>query len=214
MFADRPGKPTTPALLRLSAPHLPMLLKAGLSRRGHATHASFSSRGDKLVASYHGDHAYVFDITGRCSVVSVTIYILSAAANVGVSSRGDELVATYHGDNAYVYDITGGCSVWCPLQFAPDYAAAIVVQCGFYHNPHFVLLLFLLDSAAEGTSWLQRTPATMHMSLTSPVGAVWCPSQFRLCPAAVLVEFCTNAVVELPCLPVIHTVRVACSTTG
>jgi hypothetical protein len=64
-LADRPGKPTTPALLQLSAPHLPLLLKAGLSRRAHATHASFSSRGDKLVASYHGDHAYVFDVTGE-----------------------------------------------------------------------------------------------------------------------------------------------------
>ncbi|KAF6262611.1 hypothetical protein COO60DRAFT_599677 [Scenedesmus sp. NREL 46B-D3] len=61
---DCPGKPTTRALLQLSAPHLPMLLKAGLSRRAHATHASFSSRGDRLVASYHGDHAYVFDVTG------------------------------------------------------------------------------------------------------------------------------------------------------
>jgi hypothetical protein len=72
---DRPGMPVTPALLQLSAPHLPMLLKAGLSRRAHATHASFSSRGDKLVASYHGDHAYVFDITGMSLTYILTRFL-------------------------------------------------------------------------------------------------------------------------------------------
>jgi hypothetical protein len=54
-----------------------MLLKAGLSRRAHATHASFSSRGGKLVASYHGDHAYVFDVTGaQRYLASVVLLVL------------------------------------------------------------------------------------------------------------------------------------------
>ncbi len=30
----------------------------------HTTYCSFSSRGDRLVASYHADHAYCFDVTG------------------------------------------------------------------------------------------------------------------------------------------------------
>lgn len=40
---------------------------AGDKRRGrprqHTTGVSFGARGDKVVASYHGDHAYSFDIT-------------------------------------------------------------------------------------------------------------------------------------------------------
>lgn len=33
------------------------------SSMAHATYASFSSKGDRLVACYHGDHAYAFDVT-------------------------------------------------------------------------------------------------------------------------------------------------------
>ena len=36
--------------------------KRGRSRQ-HITGVSFGARGDKVVASYHGDHAYSFDIT-------------------------------------------------------------------------------------------------------------------------------------------------------
>jgi hypothetical protein len=32
--------------------------------RQHTTGVAFGARGDKVVASYHGDHAYSFDTTG------------------------------------------------------------------------------------------------------------------------------------------------------
>ena len=38
----------------------------------HGTHASFGRRGDRLVVTYHGDHAYSFDVTGAGS--SATAY--------------------------------------------------------------------------------------------------------------------------------------------
>ena len=33
----------------------------------HATHVRFGARGDRLVANYHSDHAYVFDTTRSAS---------------------------------------------------------------------------------------------------------------------------------------------------
>jgi hypothetical protein len=29
----------------------------------HGTYVQFGNRGDKLIATYHGDHAYTFDVT-------------------------------------------------------------------------------------------------------------------------------------------------------
>lgn len=29
----------------------------------HGTYVQFGNRGDKLIATYHGDHAYSFDVT-------------------------------------------------------------------------------------------------------------------------------------------------------
>ena len=29
----------------------------------HGTHASFGARGDRVIVTYHGDHAYSFDVT-------------------------------------------------------------------------------------------------------------------------------------------------------
>ncbi|MEW5317745.1 MAG: hypothetical protein WDW38_009020 [Sanguina aurantia] len=52
----------TPALLQLAPPHIPL----GTSPRGarsHTTYVNFSHRGDKVIASYHGDHVYSFDVT-------------------------------------------------------------------------------------------------------------------------------------------------------
>jgi len=60
-------------LLQLTSPHLPMLLKARVSRRAHSTHVSFSHRGDRLITSYHSDHAYIFDVTGAAQGCPVTL---------------------------------------------------------------------------------------------------------------------------------------------
>ncbi len=43
-----------------------MLPGAGASGRfdaAHGTHASFGARGDRVIVTYHGDHAYSFDVT-------------------------------------------------------------------------------------------------------------------------------------------------------
>ncbi|KAG2497866.1 hypothetical protein HYH03_004132 [Edaphochlamys debaryana] len=53
---------STPAVLALAPPHLPLPTQARHGR-AHATYVSFSNKGDKLVTTYHGDHAYAFDIT-------------------------------------------------------------------------------------------------------------------------------------------------------
>ena len=38
--------------------------QAGRTDAAHGTHVSFGRRGDKLLVTYHGDHAYTFDVTG------------------------------------------------------------------------------------------------------------------------------------------------------
>lgn len=48
-------------MLRLSPPHLPILCMVE-GELCHSTYVNFSHRGDKLVALFHGDHAYAFDI--------------------------------------------------------------------------------------------------------------------------------------------------------
>ncbi|GLI68626.1 hypothetical protein VaNZ11_013104 [Volvox africanus] len=52
----------TPAVMLLAPPHLP-LAAAARQGRSHATYVSFSNRGDRVVTTYHADHAYSFDIT-------------------------------------------------------------------------------------------------------------------------------------------------------
>lgn len=34
------------------------------SDSAHGTHVSFGRRGNKVLVTYHGDHAYAFDVTG------------------------------------------------------------------------------------------------------------------------------------------------------
>ncbi|EFN53955.1 hypothetical protein CHLNCDRAFT_136223 [Chlorella variabilis] len=60
-------------LLALAPPHLALCAAGaggGRPSRMHATHLAFGNRGDKLVATYHGDHAYCFDVTGAASPAS------------------------------------------------------------------------------------------------------------------------------------------------
>lgn len=62
LSTGRPGgAPATAApLLSLAPPHLTLRPPAG---RLHATYVRFSNRGERVVATYHGDHAYCFDVT-------------------------------------------------------------------------------------------------------------------------------------------------------
>ncbi len=55
-------------VLGLAPPHLPLALKGLRAGRAHATCVNFSGRGDRLVVTYHGDHAYAFDVTGSGGV--------------------------------------------------------------------------------------------------------------------------------------------------
>eukprot|EP00878_Enallax_costatus_P025492 GHUV01027276.1.p1 GENE.GHUV01027276.1~~GHUV01027276.1.p1 ORF type:complete len:315 (+),score=72.05 GHUV01027276.1:949-1893(+) len=73
LATSRPGGRPSQPLLQLTCPHLPLLLKAGINRRAHTTHVSFSNRGDKLVTSYHGDHAYIFDVTGAAEGAPIAL---------------------------------------------------------------------------------------------------------------------------------------------
>jgi len=54
------------AVLELAPPHL-YQKSAGLHTRSgqpHTTHVTFSNRGDRVLATYHSDHAYAFDALG------------------------------------------------------------------------------------------------------------------------------------------------------
>ncbi|KAK9823623.1 hypothetical protein WJX72_004300 [[Myrmecia] bisecta] len=70
--------PDTPALsreamLKLAPPH--MCLAGGKQRplQPHTTHVHFAHKGDKLLASYHADHAYAFDLQGTGSLASAAL---------------------------------------------------------------------------------------------------------------------------------------------
>ncbi|PRW39165.1 WD and tetratricopeptide repeats 1-like [Chlorella sorokiniana] len=62
--------PPAQPLLALAPPHLAMATAAagsgngGRASRMHATYVAWGNRGDKVVATYHGDHAYCFDVSG------------------------------------------------------------------------------------------------------------------------------------------------------
>lgn len=68
--------PPAQPLLTLAPPHLAMATAAagsgngGRASRMHATYVAWGNRGDKVVATYHGDHAYCFDVTGAGSPAS------------------------------------------------------------------------------------------------------------------------------------------------
>lgn len=53
--------PGSEPVLRLAPPHL--TLNDDRWTHHHATYVHFSHRGDKVVATYHNDHAYCFDVT-------------------------------------------------------------------------------------------------------------------------------------------------------
>ena len=42
-------------------------MATGKSIRQHTTGVAFGARGDRLVAIYHADHVYAFDITGSAA---------------------------------------------------------------------------------------------------------------------------------------------------
>eukprot|EP00877_Chromochloris_zofingiensis_P010684 jgi/Chrzof1/586/Cz01g21100.t1 len=62
---------STPAMLQLAPPHLPVAIHGRMINRAHATYVNFSNRGDKVVATYHGDHAYCFDVTSMGTTQAV-----------------------------------------------------------------------------------------------------------------------------------------------
>mmetsp|Transcript_4466 Transcript_4466/g.10812 ORF Transcript_4466/g.10812 Transcript_4466/m.10812 type:complete len:654 (-) Transcript_4466:616-2577(-) len=73
-------------LLQLAPPHLHRA--SSLQAACYATCAKFSSRGDKVVATYHGDHAYSFDITGDPASYGTSFVQHSAcAALAGAGAR-------------------------------------------------------------------------------------------------------------------------------
>jgi len=62
-----PGTPASKAqapqpVMMLAPAHLPTYPTSRYGR-AHATYASFSNKGDKLVVTYHGDQAYCFDVS-------------------------------------------------------------------------------------------------------------------------------------------------------
>ncbi|GFR41420.1 hypothetical protein Agub_g2104, partial [Astrephomene gubernaculifera] len=77
---------TTPPLLALAPPHLPLAAQARHGR-AHSTYVAFSNRGDKVVATYHGDHAYSFDVTSAGSLTA-TFPQPSSLAPTGAAAFG------------------------------------------------------------------------------------------------------------------------------
>ncbi|PNW77166.1 hypothetical protein CHLRE_10g425050v5 [Chlamydomonas reinhardtii] len=75
----------TPAVMALAPPHLPLAAAPPRHGRSHATYVAFSNRGDKLVTTYHGDHAYCFDITASGDV-SALFPDPAAALGVGIGA--------------------------------------------------------------------------------------------------------------------------------
>ena len=60
----------------------------GRRPRKSITCVNFGNRGDKLVASYHADHAYAFDISGSVDSTAVTGYATHLARDPALSSPG------------------------------------------------------------------------------------------------------------------------------
>ena len=48
--------------------------------RAHSTYVNFSSHGDRIVCTYHGDHAYTFDVRTAASGAHPSVTILSGAS--------------------------------------------------------------------------------------------------------------------------------------
>ena len=69
----------------------------------HATHVAFSSTGEKLLANFHGDHAYVFDVRGPGGRATP----LDPGASSS-SGDGDEEVEAYWLARAAAADREGG----------------------------------------------------------------------------------------------------------
>ncbi|KAK9863498.1 hypothetical protein WJX84_002533 [Apatococcus fuscideae] len=70
---DSPSEKTEP-ILCMAPPHMCIGHKAKRSAtHSHSTYIAFGNKGDKVVATYHGDQAYAFDVTGAgvCSNVFV-----------------------------------------------------------------------------------------------------------------------------------------------
>ncbi|KXZ56155.1 hypothetical protein GPECTOR_1g132 [Gonium pectorale] len=84
----------TQPLMSLAPPHLP-LAASGRYGKSHATYVSFSNRGDKVATTYHGDHAYCFDVTSAGEVAGIfpqprlrSPLVLPAAAASGRAGTG------------------------------------------------------------------------------------------------------------------------------
>lgn len=51
--------------------------------RSNATHVSFGVWGDKVVASYHADHAYSFDIRGAAADAPSAVFSAGSQSGAG-----------------------------------------------------------------------------------------------------------------------------------
>ena len=66
------SRPAPRPLLALAPPHLALAAagSAAAASRMHATYLAFGNRGDKIVGTYHADHAFAFDISGAAATSS------------------------------------------------------------------------------------------------------------------------------------------------
>lgn len=80
--------------------------------RQHTTGVSFGARGDRVVASYHGDHAYSFDITrsSREAADNTVSYTASQAAprsNNSAEPDSQPQVCSTSGREAITHTVSG-----------------------------------------------------------------------------------------------------------
>ncbi|KAL4428996.1 hypothetical protein ABPG77_006035 [Micractinium sp. CCAP 211/92] len=76
------GHPPAAPVLSLAPPHLALCAAGGgggRHSRMHATYVAFGNRGDKVIATYHGDHAYSFDTTGAAAPAAAPAGTTAAA---------------------------------------------------------------------------------------------------------------------------------------
>ncbi|KAL0042807.1 hypothetical protein WJX79_000477 [Trebouxia sp. C0005] len=78
-------------VLQMAPPHTCLINSNKRTGRAHTTCVSFGNRGDKLVATYHCDQAYAFDVsgTGSCATAYGTIHD-SSGAQPGIASDASD----------------------------------------------------------------------------------------------------------------------------
>ncbi|CAL8472173.1 g11715 [Coccomyxa elongata] len=161
-------------MLMLAPPHQCLGDKRRGKTRQHTTGVSFGARGDRVVASYHGDHAYSFDITrSPCEAAHSTVaYAPSKAApcssnsappssqpqDCSTSSREKFTHTSRTSSSETVTQLSKRAeeckSAGNHAYFEKDFARAVrLYSQAIHYAPHSALLYSNRSAALLGRSW-------------------------------------------------------------